>query len=56
MHLYSRSLYLDDDVYLEEEELREEYVLNDVGIIFRGNASKGVREITETHWQFGQVI
>ncbi|XP_028401879.1 protein-glutamine gamma-glutamyltransferase 4-like [Dendronephthya gigantea] len=44
----------DDDVYLEEEELREEYVLNDVGMIFRGNASNGVRGISGTHWQFGQ--
>ena len=43
--------YLDDEVYLADEELRTEYVLNDTGIIYRGN----VRYIDEKHWNFGQV-
>jgi hypothetical protein len=34
-------LSIDDDVYLESEELRQEYVLNYVGLIYRGSASNG---------------
>ena len=49
------SCFLDDDVYLESEELRQEYVLCDTGIIYRGSANHGERGITETHWEFGQV-
>ena len=53
--LINVSCFLDDDVYLESEELRQEYVLCDTGIIYRGSANHGERGITETHWEFGQV-
>lgn len=49
------SCFLDDDVYLESEEWRQEYVMSDTGIIYRGSANNGVQGITETHWEFGQV-
>ena len=44
----------DDDVYLESEELRQEYVLNDVGLIYRGSATNGESGIKPTHWEYGQ--
>jgi hypothetical protein len=53
---YNICRYLDDDVYLESEELRQEYVLNDVGLIYRGSASNGAYGITALHWEFGQVM
>ena len=47
--------YVGDDVYLETEQLRQEYVLSDTGLIYRGSASNGVNGITATYWQYGQV-
>ncbi|CAH0393078.1 unnamed protein product [Bemisia tabaci] len=40
----------DDQVYLQDEEKRREYVLNDSGIIFRGNA----REPRPSPWRYSQ--
>ncbi|NXU46352.1 F13A factor, partial [Drymodes brunneopygia] len=39
-----------DAVYLDDEKEREEYVLNDVGIIFHGSAE----DITSRSWSYGQ--
>lgn len=47
------SIYLTDDVvYLENENLLNEYVLNDRGVIFAGNH----RQIGGRPWNFGQVL
>lgn len=47
------SIYLTDDiVYLENENLLDEYVLNDRGVIFAGN----YRQIGGRPWNFGQVL
>ncbi|XP_067932065.1 hemocyte protein-glutamine gamma-glutamyltransferase-like [Watersipora subatra] len=40
----------DDPVYLEKEELRQEYVLNDSGKIYTGNS----KQIFGKPWNFGQ--
>lgn len=42
----------DDPVYLEKENLLDEYVLNDKGVIFCGN----YRQIGGRPWNFGQVV
>lgn len=42
----------DDPVYLEKENLLDEYVLNDKGVIFGGN----YRQIGGRPWNFGQVV
>ncbi|KFW92637.1 Coagulation factor XIII A chain [Phalacrocorax carbo] len=39
-----------DAVYLDDEKEREEYVLNDVGIIFHGN----INDIKLRSWSYGQ--
>ncbi|KFQ19178.1 Coagulation factor XIII A chain, partial [Merops nubicus] len=39
-----------DAVYLDDEKEREEYVLNDVGIVFHGN----INEIKLRSWSYGQ--
>ncbi|XP_009957357.1 PREDICTED: coagulation factor XIII A chain, partial [Leptosomus discolor] len=39
-----------DAVYLDEEKEREEYVLNDVGIVFHGN----INDIRLRSWSYGQ--
>ena len=39
----------DDDVYVEDEKERAEYVLNEFGRIWCSPYSRG------THWVFGQV-
>ncbi|NXM66397.1 F13A factor, partial [Serilophus lunatus] len=39
-----------DAVFLDDEKEREEYVLNDVGIIFHGN----VEDIRSRSWSYGQ--
>ncbi|KAM4691830.1 protein-glutamine gamma-glutamyltransferase E-like [Rhinophrynus dorsalis] len=41
---------IDDDVYMENEDERNEYVLNDHGIIFMGNE----KHVTSLGWNFGQ--
>ena len=48
-------MHIDDEVYLDDEESRKEYVLNDTGIIYRGNANYGVKGIDPMQWNFGQV-
>lgn len=40
-----------DAVYLDDEKEREEYVLNDVGIVFHGD----VNEVKFRSWSYGQV-
>jgi len=44
-------LLSDDAVYLSDEDLRNEYVLNDLGIIYRGSSTW----ISGKKWNFGQV-
>ncbi|NWZ84477.1 F13A factor, partial [Poecile atricapillus] len=39
-----------DAVYLDDEKEREEYVLNDVGIVFHGN----VEDVKSRSWSYGQ--
>ncbi|NWH25905.1 F13A factor, partial [Grus americana] len=39
-----------DAVYLDDEKEREEYVLNDVGIVFHGN----INDIKVRSWSYGQ--
>ena len=41
-----------DDVYMEDEVLRDEYVMNDVGKIFFGNYN----QIGARFWIYAQVI
>lgn len=43
--------FSEDDVFLASEEERQEYVLNDSGIIFRGVEKR----IRAQGWNFGQV-
>lgn len=40
-----------DAVYLDDEKERQEYVLNDVGVVFHGNAE----DIKTRSWSYGQV-
>lgn len=44
-------LLLDDDVYMANEKDRQEYVLNDSGIIFHGLE----KYIQQEAWNYGQV-
>lgn len=44
-------LLLDDDVYMVNEKERQEYVLNDSGIIFQGKE----KYIQQEAWNYGQV-
>lgn len=48
---YSSMRFVDDSTYMEKESDLQEYVLNDVGCIYNGNA----REIGAKPWNFGQV-
>ncbi|XP_071592599.1 coagulation factor XIII A chain isoform X2 [Heliangelus exortis] len=41
----------EDAVYLDDEKEREEYVLNDVGIVFHGN----IEDIKLRSWSYGQI-
>lgn len=43
--------FSEDDVFLASEEERQEYVLNDSGIIFRGVE----KHIRAQGWNYGQV-
>ncbi|XP_069469564.1 coagulation factor XIII A chain [Ambystoma mexicanum] len=40
----------DDAVYLDDESEREEYVLNDLGVLFHGES----RQVKSRSWEFGQ--
>lgn len=42
---------LDDAVFLDDEEKRGEYVMNEEGIIYKGSGNY----ITSMNWDFGQV-
>lgn len=44
--------FSEDDVFLDSEEERQEYVLNDSGIIFRGVE----KHIRAQGWNYGQVF
>lgn len=41
----------EDSVFLDDEKEREEYVLNDVGVIFYGD----INDIKTRSWNYGQV-
>ena len=45
-------LVVDDQVYVPDTSLLEEYVLNDTGKIYTGNR----KQINGKRWNFGQVI
>ena len=47
------SLYPDDEVYLAEEDLRNEYVLNDDGVVYAGWSRR--TGPNPARWNFGQV-
>ena len=49
--LYRVLCFLDDAVYMPDEEEREEYVLNDHGLVFQGNKLRPRGK----DWNFGQV-
>lgn len=38
-------------MYMDDEKEREEYVLNDVGIVFHGN----INDVKLRSWSYGQV-
>ena len=44
-------IIVEDDVYLESAAERDEYVLNQTGLIFRGTA----KDPTPLNWNFAQV-
>lgn len=44
--------FSEDDVFLDSEEERQEYVLNDSGVIFRGVE----KHIRAQGWNYGQVF
>lgn len=48
----SADCFSEDDVFLDSEEERQEYVLNDSGIIFRGVE----KHIRAQGWNYGQVF
>lgn len=48
----SADCFSEDDVFLDSEEERQEYVLNDSGIIFRGVE----KHIQAQGWNYGQVF
>lgn len=42
---------LDDDVFLDDEEKRGEYVMKEEGVIYKGSG----KYITSMKWDYGQV-
>lgn len=50
-HTWPVTCLSEDDVFLDSEEERQEYVLNDSGVIFRGVE----KHIRAQGWNFGQV-
>ena len=44
-------IFVDDQVYMEDEDDRKEYVLHDRGNIYMG----GAKQIFGKPWNFGQV-
>lgn len=42
---------LDDDVFLDDEEKRGEYVMNEEGVIYKGSG----KYIKPMKWDYGQV-
>lgn len=44
-------LFADDHVFLPNEAERQEYVLNDEGVIYQGSSTS----VTERPWTYGQV-
>lgn len=49
--MVSVSVCAEDAVFMDDEREREEYVLNDIGVIFYGDAT----EVKSRSWSFGQV-
>ena len=49
---FTNVLYVDDDVYMEDEQLLREYILRQKGEIYRA----GERYIQAKQWHFGQVL
>lgn len=43
--------FLDDSVYLSDENQREEYVRNDFGVLYQGTP----KQISHMPWDFDQV-
>ena len=51
-HVYlHRFNHADDDSYIEDESHRRDYLLSDVGVIWRGTS----RHKVPLTWEFGQV-
>lgn len=50
-HLIAQFFPKDDDTYLKDELQRQAYLLDDVGIIWRGSEAQKLA----LHWQYGQV-
>ena len=48
-------MIVDDAVYLEKEAERQEYVLNETGRVFMGNARNEDKNVFGRPWNFGQV-
>ena len=45
------SMHADDDSYIEDESHRKDYLLSDIGVIWRGTS----RHKVPLTWEFGQV-
>lgn len=51
MHLYKQNSDAEDAVFLDDENERHEYVLNDLGAIYYGDPEN----IRTRSWNYGQV-